>query len=36
MHDCFFIEPEKTQIIQKLYKEGLVMALIVHQYNLLY
>lgn len=36
IHDCFFIKPEKAEILKKVYKEGLVLALIVHQYNLLH
>lgn len=36
IHDCFFIKPYQAEYLKKLYKEGLVLALIVHQYNLLY
>ena len=36
IHDCFFVKPEKAEILKKVYKEGLVLALVVHQYNLLY
>ena len=36
IHDCFFIKPSQAKDLKKLYKEGLVLALIVHQYNLLY
>jgi hypothetical protein len=33
---AFFIKPTQAGILNQLYKEGLVMALIVHQYNLIY
>ena len=36
IHDCFFVKPPQAEILKKLYKEGLVLALIVHHYNLLY
>ena len=36
IHDCFFIKPSQAETLKKLYKGGLVMAGIVHQYNLLY
>lgn len=36
IHDCFFIKPFQAKDLKKLYKERLVLALIVHQYNLLH
>lgn len=36
IHDCFFIKPSQAEDLKKLYKEGLVLALIIHQYNLLH
>ena len=36
IHDCFFVKPEKAEILKKMYKKGLVLALVVHQYNLLH
>lgn len=36
VHDCFFVKPEKAEILKNVYKEGLVLALVVHQYNLLH
>lgn len=35
VHDCFFVPPEKTSAVNKFYREGLVLASVVHQYNLI-
>lgn len=36
VHDCFFIKPSKIEVLQRFYKEALVIAAITHYYNLLY
>ena len=35
IHDCFFIKPEKAEIVNNLYRKGLVIAVFTHQSNLL-
>ena len=34
IHDCFFIKPEKVDILKKAYKEGLIKAHRIHVYNM--